>query len=143
MAYRRRVDDLKALVISAMSAADATVVNDEFERVCQSGMIRLRPRRWLLEVIHSCRALDTGLQTYVHQETGRVVHSIGGALAESRDHGIHGNFLPIPSFHTHNAAVARVRNYYMHQAGAFPTTASEVERLLDDMNSCLHEVLVL
>lgn len=143
MAHRKRVDALKALVISAMPAGDATVVNDEFERVCQSGMIRLPSRRWLLEVIHSCRALDTGLQTYVRQQTGHAVRSIGGALAEARDHGIHGNFLPIPSFDTHNAAVARVRNHFMHQAGAFPVSPTEVERLLDDMNSCLHEILLL
>ena len=143
MAHRKRVEALKALVIANVLPGTSAVVNDEFERVCQAGRIRQLPRRYLLEVIHASRALDTGLKVYIAQATGHHLRNIGGMLKFARDVGIHGNRLPASSHNSHYGAVAKVRNHYAHEAGAFPANSPEVEQLLDDMNACLAEIFLL
>jgi hypothetical protein len=143
VAHRRRVGALKALVIASLPVAEAAVVGDELDRVCDAGLIRKLPRRYLLEVIHSSRAIDTGLQAYLRHRAGVGRDSIGKVLYYLNNTGIGGITLPTPAYTAHIAAVARVRNRYAHEAGAFPSGLPEVETLLDDMHACLTDVFAL
>ncbi len=143
MAHRRRIDALKSLAIGALPAADAGVVNAEFERVTQAGKVRMQQRRYLLEVIHSSRATDTGLQRYLLHRESVLRRNIGGVLTYLKDNGIGGNCLSVHRYNTHTKNVAKVRNTYAHEAGAFPTNSTEVETLLDAMDACLTDVFSL
>lgn len=143
MAHRRRIDALKALTVLALPPPDATLVNDELERVCASGRIRLQSRRRLLEVIHSSRAVDTGLRKYLVYRAGVAKKTIGAVLIYLRDSGVAGATLPASSCRAHQTSVADVRNRYAHEAGAFPPSAAEVDSLLAAMHACFVEVFAL
>src|SRR5260370_17272227 len=137
MAHRRRIDALKTLAIGALPAADAGVVNAEFERVTQAGKVRMLHRRYLLEVIHSSRAIDTGLQRYLFHRDSVLKRNIPAVLTYLRDTGIAGNRLSFHRYKSHTTNVAKVRNTFAHEAGAFPANSSEVEALLAALDACL------
>src|SRR5260370_24286507 len=100
MAHRRRIDALKTLAIGALPAADAGVVNAEFERVTQAGKVRMLQRRYLLEVIHSSRAIDTGLQRDLFHRESVLKRNIGGVLTDLRVTGLAGHRLSFPRYHS-------------------------------------------
>lgn len=51
--------------------------------------------------------------------------------------GIHGNQLPPGTAAFFQSRIVNVRNRYMHEAGAFPASQSEISALLSDMDACL------
>jgi hypothetical protein len=51
--------------------------------------------------------------------------------------GIHGNRFPLGTSAYFQGRIVNVRNRYMHEAGAFPTSPSEISNLLSNMDACL------
>lgn len=146
-AHRRRVTTLQALVAGSVVAPRpaGARVHDEFERVAQCGRVRQRDRRWLLQIVHSSRALDTAVGDFT-AANGRP--NANGTLGRSffwlRDSlNPVGRRLPEADRVAFQQRVVHVRNHYMHTAGALPVGVHEVTNLLDEMAACLTRILAL
>lgn len=152
--HKSRILTLQALVagMSALAGQPASkAINDEFYEVFRVRKVRISKRRHLLEILHSARALDTALQTFVaHHKCssphlrGKPASSLGSCLIALRDHAIPtiGRITNAERSHFNSKIVAS-RNHYMHQAGAFPANESEVNILLAEMHACLARVASL
>jgi hypothetical protein len=91
--HRRRIAALKGLVAGSVLGGTATEtrVNAEFDLVVVSGNVRTRSRRYLLQVLHSTRALDSALSAFVaHHAIPNAGHSLGSYLVALRDHTLAG-----------------------------------------------------
>ncbi len=141
--HRKRIDALKALIAaSTIQAADKSTISAEFEEVQSCARVRNTPRRWLLQVLHSTRALDTALAVYILTHGGRDPRILGQALIYVRDNtGPNGNNLPESWRSTYQTNIVNGRNRYMHQAGHFPGNSTEIATLLKWMERCLTHVL--
>ena len=140
----RRISALQALVAgSPIPQPVRAQVNQEFAEVYNTRRIRKVPRRLLLEVLHSTRALDTALASYIVEAGGPQPVSLGAALYHLVSPGIHSNRLSPQSRQHYQAAIVDSRNDYMHQAGKFPSAPSEISALLTEMHSCLTDALSL
>jgi hypothetical protein len=124
-------------------------VNAEFEAVHQAGRIRNFNRRRILEVLHSARALDSGLKAFVQhhgcQEPGKQPpNAMGGYLHALQKHTVLGlgqiTGIQRSQF---QASIVSKRNTFLHEAGAFPVNDMEVDALLSEMHTCLTTVVAL
>ena len=127
-----------------------SLIAGELNRVTTAQKLTNKNRRWLLQVLHSTRAFDTTLATYVDR---RPIISPPG---DSPPRGL-GEYLDLLKRHRtpglaklsgtaakgYKRRIADPRNRYMHEAGAFPASESEVRTLLAEMEVCLTEVLSL
>ena len=122
----------------------APVVHEEFELVFECARVRRLDRRWLLQIIHASRALDTTLAQFTSLNGRRGNGTLGGYLVWLR-HDLRPAHrrLPEPERRIFQNAIVNVRNRYMHQAGALPANVVEVTDLLDEMDACLSRVLAL
>lgn len=137
-AIRSRVTALQAIVAgSPLPLNDARTVIREFQEVLDADRVRRVPRRLLLQVLHSTRALDTGLSALL--TAGGVIPStsLGRMLRQLESPGLHGNQLPAGTAAYYQACIVNSRNRYMHEAGTFPSVAMEILTLLSDMDACL------
>jgi len=144
--HRRRVSTLQAIVAGSPVAGDprALVVHGEFELVFECGRVHRLDRRWLLQIIHASRALDTTLTVFTALNGRRGRSTLGqclvwlqNQLAPARRR------LPPRERRAFQNNIVRVRNRYMHEAGALPQDVAEVTDLLDEMGACLVRVLAL
>lgn len=110
---------------------------------------RMRARRRLLEVLHSARALDTALKTFVQhhgcQSPGKKAPTaMGPYLFALRDHSVAGlgQISEAQRHHFQNAIVIK-RNIFLHEAGAVPLSDGDVNILLSEMHTCLSLVVAL
>lgn len=130
------------------SSAKFALITSEFRQVYAVRKIRRSPRRRILEVLHSARALDTVLATFVANyncmKNGRVPRAMGQYLHALEGHVVVGldNLQPTHRIQFQTNIVDR-RNTYLHEAGQFPTNDSEVDLLLAEMHSCLSIVVNL
>lgn len=123
-AHRRR--------ISAMQA----IVTRELEEVIRADRVRQIPRRLLLQVLHR-RVHSTQALPLIRAAGGSPNNSLGRMLQQLETVGIHGNRLPSGTAGFFQGRVVNVRNRYMHEAGAFPASPSEIGALLSNMDACL------
>ena len=149
--HKTRIRTLQAILAGTcigVSPAGA-VVNGEFEAVHQAGRIRNPNRRRILEVLHSVRALDSGLKAFVQhhgcQEPGKQPpNAMGGYLHALQKHTVAGlgqiSWIQRTQFQT---AIVSKRNTFLHEAGTFPANDTEVDTLLSDMHACLTTVVAL
>ncbi|HVJ78103.1 MAG TPA: hypothetical protein VM620_09730 [Hyphomicrobium sp.] len=105
---------------------------------------RLQPlnRQRLLQVIHASRAIDTCLSTILAANGINPKSGIGGKLYQLNGipRGRRGH-LPTQQAKNFEVAIAHKRNRYTHSAGAFPTSAHEVDTFVSDVQACLTMVL--
>jgi len=97
----------------------------------------------LLQVLHSTRALDTGLATLLNAGGVVPARSLGGMLRQLEMPGVHGNQLPAGSAAYFQTYIVDDRNWYMHEAGTFPAASSEIAALLSEMEACLMQAISL
>src|SRR5262245_8758212 len=109
---------------SYIPASEAQIVVREFEEVVRADRVRQIPRRLLLQVLHSTRALDSSLSSLIRAAGASSGSSLGRMLLQLENTGIHGNQLPIGTATNFQTRVVNIRNRYMHEAGAFPATQS-------------------
>lgn len=98
----------------------------------------------LNKVLHTTRAMDTGMRTFL--EINDVIpsgHSMGNYLTDLRK-GKMGKFTRLSGGLSDRiqSDVVDKRNKYMHAAGAFPTKR-ETEQIAEDVASYLQTILNL
>ena len=147
--HRQRIIALQTLVAGSVIAGtpQEAVVNNEFGEVIASGYVRRIPRRYLLQVLHSTRALDSALLAFLlHYGIAPPLpqRALGRYLRALRDHAllVIGTLPEARRAHYQNAIV-NLRNDYMHRAGAAPNNDVEVATLVAEMEACLAEVFTL
>jgi len=119
-------------------------VRDEFNAVVQAGQVHARHRRLLLQVLHSTRALDSALVSFLAQRAIPAGRSLGQNLYVLRDHQRPGlNRLPERRRAHYQGSIVAGRNRYIHRAGQYPAGDHEWHQLLVEMHACLTEVLRL
>ena len=129
---------MKAIIAgSHIPVSEAQIVIREFEEVVRADRVRQMPRRLLLQVLHSTRALDSGLSSLIGAAGATPANSLGRMLYQLETTGIHGNQFPPGTAAFFQSRIVNVRNRYMHEAGAFPVAPSEISNLLSNMDACL------
>jgi len=142
--HRARVSALQTLVAgSPLPPIEVQRINNEFEEVFQAGRVRRIPRRLLLQVLHSTRALDSTLAGLIVLSGAAAPKSLGNALTSLKKTGLNGHKLAEPLRQLYQRDIVDRRNTYMHGAGTFPASTAEIAQLLDDMQSCCADVLLL
>lgn len=146
--HSRRVAAIQALVVGSPALSAPGLIPRivaEFREVGLCRAVHSRNRRRVLQILHSTRALDSALKGFAahHACTARPP-SLGGYLrAFCRPvPGVTGQ-LSSADYLTFRQRIVDRRNHYMHEAGAFPATDTEVMTLLSDMHHCLTTVLAL
>lgn len=145
---RRRLETMKALTVSsteiAASPTTQAAIKWEFDEALSAGNLSFGSRRFLLQVLHSTRALDTFLSSFLS------FHAIvpGKSLRNHLNNleGYTGNSfsrLPGGRAQYYQNTVIDSRNKYMHQAGTSPQDHFEMVTLLTEMQKCFSEVLSL
>lgn len=142
---KKRVTALQALVYGSRlgmnQQAVCSNVHNEFEQVLKAIKIPLKPRRYLLQVLHSTRALDTSLRELTAILNPQATsNSLGGYLRDLQvtragNWGFSHN--EVNHFQTE---IVTPRNKFMHRAGTFPTN-TQVEQLLSSMDACLQRAM--
>jgi len=64
-------------------------------------------------------------------------------LRQLESPGIHGNQFPAGKAGYYQGSIVNIRNRYMHEAGAFPTTQGQISSLLSEMQACLTQAFRL
>lgn len=149
--HKSRIKTLQAILAGTCIGVSpaGTVVDAEFHAVHQAGRIRNPDRRRILEVLHSVRALDSGLKAFVQhhgcQEAGKPPpNAMGSYLHALQKHSVAGlgKITGTQRSHFQTAIVSR-RNTFLHEAGTFPSNDAEVDTLLSEMHACLTTVVGL
>ena len=140
-----------ALQLISMCSGDANLssraqaVKNEFDRVdVVDGMVSIPQQQLLNKVLHTTRAMDTGMRTFL--EINGVIpsgYSMGNYLSDLRK-GKTGKFTRLSGGLSDRIQVSVVdkRNKYMHAAGAFPSK-SETDQIAEDVASYLQTILNL
>lgn len=140
-----------ALQLLSMCNGDAglmdkvQVVKTEFDRADSvNSMVSNQQQLMLNKVLHTTRAMDTGMKTFL--EINGVIpsgHSMGNYLSDLRKGkiGKFGRLNGDLSQRIQNAVVDK-RNKFMHAAGAYPTK-SEAEQIASDVASYLQTIINL
>ena len=147
--HKRRIRALQAIVagLTPLAATStSSLVNAEFDEVYKSRRLRHKDRRRLLQVLHSTRALDSALSAFVSfhgctTKTGKPPTGLGGYLTALKEHSVTGLTNITETERSHfQKQIAKPRNRYMHQAGAFPVSETDLDVLLSEMHACLVRV---
>lgn len=140
-----------ALQLITMCSGDADLslraqaVKDEFDRVdLVDGMVTSPQQQLLNKVLHTTRAMDTGMRTFL--EINGVTpsgYSMGNYLTDLR-RGKTGRFVRLSGGLSDRIQekVVDKRNIYMHAAGTFPSK-SETAQIAEDVASYLQTILNL
>lgn len=150
--HKARIDSITALLagcpLNSSHPAEIGECIGEFDRVFDCAKIKKSDRKALLQVLHSSRATDGFLKTFVHVNscyTGAPPHSMGNYLMCLTTHSNTAISQLAAARRSHfQANLVSVRNMYLHQPGAFPPVAGNtVPALLSEMEACVTEVLAL
>lgn len=140
-----------ALQLIAMCGSDnallrkAEIVRDEFDRVnVVSSMINKQEQILLNKVLHTTRAMDSGMRTFL--EINGVTpcgYTMGSYLTELRK-GKDKKFGRLNGYLSQRIQedVVDKRNKYMHAAGSFPSK-KEADQIAEDVASYLQTILNL
>lgn len=152
--HKARVDAMKVLIAgSPVSARPRTTIETEFQEVFEVRRMKRAPRKHLLQVLYSTRAIDTFLSEIIRSDRQTPPHALGKLLDRLRDVGLEGNRrgcippapqkLPRTRCSHYKTHIANVRNGYMHQAGTYPANTAVLANLLSEMEACIQEVTAL
>lgn len=126
--------------------AKAAIVHREFDRVKDvDGLVKNQQQLMLNKVLHSTRAMDTGMRTLLELFGAMPVghYAMGPYLAQLRKgkDGCFGRLNGDLSDRIQKAVVDK-RNKFLHAAGQYPTKA-EAEQIVEDVESYLQTILNL
>ena len=130
---------------NARLTLQAQAVKDEFDRCDQVyEMMSSQQQQMLNKVLHTTRAMDTGMRTFL--EINDVIpsgYSMGNYLTDLRK-GKTGKFTRLSGGLSDRIQLDVVdkRNKYMHAAGTFPTKR-ETEQIAENVASYLQTILNL
>lgn len=146
--YKRRISAMQALVAGTAVAGNPvmlTTINSEFDEVKRVQQTMPLQRRRLLQVLHSTRALDSFLKSFTDSFGIRgTAHSLNEYLIRLENHNNpRVGRLTNGRASYYKVRIANVRNTYMHEAGAFPSSEPEIQTLLSNMHTCLIEIASL
>ena len=143
-----RIRTLQALVAASPACSRSTTVlhiNKEIQALDNARHAMPTARRWLLEVLHCTRALDSTLSAVImHYHCPCLGNSLGKSLRALERHSLPtlARLAPGRAGHYQVTLVGH-RNRYMHSANAYPPNSREADRIVGEMHSCLAEVLAL
>ena len=146
--YGRRIETLKVLIAGSVVSRSTAYTSIEGELSAAASTVRIPqlPRRYLLQVLHTTRCLDSTLSSFInHHAVTCTKQSLGGYLYALKNNAGHATLTPLsePRRANFQTKIVDVRNTYMHQAGAFPASEAESMTLLSEMHTCLVEVFAL
>lgn len=126
------------------------MIKGELNDVLRVSKVSDNRRRWLLQVLHSTRALDSALAAFIQQrgirpaKRRRKPTGLGGYLKLLEAHGGSGRGrLPRGFADKYQTSIVKHRNRFMHEAGSFPRNEAEIRVLLGEMQSCMVAVALL
>lgn len=121
-------------------------IRSEFNEVINVERVSHLRRRNLLRVLHSTRALDTSLRSFLdhYRIRGRAT-GLGGYLRQLLNVSVGTGLsnLNQAEVNQYVRLIANVRNMYMHEADRYPRNDREILDLLREMEACLTRVLNL
>lgn len=139
MVSEKRIDTLRMIVGSHPILLNDSRTGDvvrELQRVVETKRIA-GGDRWLLQVLHTTRALDTCLSRVIAQSGWNLqTPSLGAYLTKLQNKGV---IVSHQRNHWQDKLV-RPRNTYMHSANQMPPQYV-AESILDEMDSCMSVVL--
>lgn len=152
MAKNKNLAATVALQLISMSKGkgewehSANIVRAEFEKVeTVSGIVSNQDQLMLNKVLHSTRAMDTGMKTFlgIFDALEGVQKSMGGYLTRLRQGKEHcfGRMNGGLSDRIQRDVVDK-RNRYLHAAGSYPTMR-EAEQIARDVESYLQSIINL
>jgi hypothetical protein len=140
MSNSRRVNALRAIVAGAQArtgSQDFTHVDIELQEI--DGVKRINPqtRKWLLEVLHGTRALDTALKEVYRSHGLNPEHSLGPLLWQltKLPPGSPG-YLTLGNRARFSKRIGDARNQIAHNANAFPRSSKETDGILSEIETC-------
>lgn len=125
----------------------AEIVKQEFDRVVEiESMISRQPQMMLNKVLHSTRAMDTGMRTFLelfNAMPGGHNYAMGPYLQQLKK-GKDKCFGRLNGYLADRIQkdVVDKRNKYLHAAGKYPTK-NETEHIISDVESYLQTILNL
>jgi hypothetical protein len=148
----KRISALKALVAGSPELVSTPLcpkIIDELDEVARVRRLEPRRRCRLLQILHSSRALDSALATFLDYHGCRNGRSLGAYL-KTLTHltgltkrSTVTNSLPQHAAHRYQRNIVDDRNRYMHGSGEYPLNDAEVSDVLAEMQDCLSIVLSL
>lgn len=142
-----RINTMIALVNSCPSLGSRSKndIKIEFNQVIDVNAIPPPPRKNILKVLHSTRALDTTLRSFLdhHGILGRS-HSIGQYLFQLTNHRLR----TVVNLSTAERAkyqneIVNLRNKHLHTANSYPRNDREVYQLIAEMEALVTRVISL
>jgi hypothetical protein len=146
---KNRAKTLRTLIQGTMSEYSThwgSVITGEMNELVKTHTVTPPRRRWLLQILHTSRALESCLLCFVNYHGIRdpADRALGQYLTRLTNHprGPIAN-LSESSRSKYQAEVVDKRNKYLHVAGAYPNGEPEVGSILGGAEACLVEVLAL
>jgi hypothetical protein len=146
--HKTRLRTIQALLAGSAvgTHTDYPTITGELQQVLEVRRIPALPRRRLLQILHSTRALDSSLRTFttIHgccPVSGQSLKVYLDALTKHTQPSL-GRLTPDEVKHFQRTII-NIRNKYMHAAGSFPAGDAEIATLLSEMQLCLARVLAL
>lgn len=146
--HKARIDGIRAMIAGCHaihSSHKNSLINNEWMELKNLANITHIPRRHLLSVLHSTRALDDTLKAFVdhHKLSAKKYGTLGSSLKFLEAAPV-GKFSAPFTLRTHfQSTIVDVRNKYMHQAGAYPANEREIRTLISEMEHCVSVVVAL
>jgi hypothetical protein len=142
-----RVNTIVALINScpAFGGSMTNKIKREFHQVVDVEKVSPTHRKNILKVLHSTRALDTALKTFLdYHAISNGSYSIGSHLYQLNRHTK--RFLGKISDSERvkfQRTIVDIRNTYLHQADSYPRNDSEVLAVISEMHSLMTRITAL
>jgi hypothetical protein len=134
----------------AGDAVSWSLIKGELNAVVDANRVSIKKRRWLLQVVHCTRALDSGLAVFIREKriaplsASRAPTALGDYLELLERHSTPGpGKLPRGSAKRYKKTIVKHRNRYMHEAGSYPHDERQIRMLLGEMEVLLSLVALL
>jgi hypothetical protein len=144
--HKRRIQTIQTLIAGSVvsSQPDHTAIQSELSEVLKVQRVPQLPRRRLLQLFHSSRAIDTTISRFLTWHGITTKSGLGANISElTKTHKATLGTLTKQEEQRYKQQIANVRNHYMHTAGAFPGQDNHIINLLSEMEACLVSILNL
>lgn len=144
---KKRIETILAL-LNAEAFYTRSIRNKiraEFNQVIEVEHITPARRKNILKILHSTRALDSTLKSFLdHYGIRNGKHALGQYLIQLAYHNDHriGKISNNERAQFQNSIVNH-RNTHLHQADSYPSNDSEVSQIICEMETLLSRVLTL
>lgn len=145
--HKNRIDTIITIIngCPAMQGPSLSKIKSEFRAVLDADDVSPIRRRNLLKILHSTRALDSSLSTFLdsHNLLGSS-HSMGSYLHQLRRHQETSiSNISEAERSKYQRSIVKVRNKHMHEAHEYPRDERAVNELLSEMQALILRVMSL